>query len=205
MMIRTGAAVAAALLVAGTAIAGTGDIHRVTAERLNVRAGPTNEADVRTQIQQGTRVVEVGSEEGWVGIRVMATGEEGWVFGDYLEPVSRSTLDVEMEDGPFAALSRSFDTAVERANERLGLRTVASIEQAGENTLRVVPTAQWLRRGSHDAHLMAAVAFYQLWKNHRDGSPVDLVMTDTAGEPYIRISDEADGPVVTIPSDEPKG
>jgi hypothetical protein len=55
-----------------------------------------------------------------------------------------------------------------------------------------------MRSGGRDAHMMAALAFYQLWKNYQDGRPVVLVMTDEQGREYIRIADGDFGPELVI-------
>jgi hypothetical protein len=67
-----------------------------------------------------------------------------------------------------------------------------------DGVLQVRPTAAWLRSGGRDAHLMGALAFYQLWKNYQDGRPVTLVMTDEQGAEYIRIVDGDLGPELAI-------
>ena len=51
-----------------------------------------------------------------------------------------------------------------------------------------MPTPSWLRAGSRDSHLMAALAFYQMWKNHQNGRPVTMVLEDADGADYIRIA-----------------
>jgi hypothetical protein len=45
---------------------------------------------------------------------------------------------------------------------------------------------------------MGALAFYELWKNHQNGRPVTLVMTDDRGGEYIRIADGDLGPELAI-------
>ena len=67
-----------------------------------------------------------------------------------------------------------------------------------DGVLQVQPSAAWLRSGGRDAHMMAALAFYQLWKNYQDGRPVALVMTDEQGREYIRIADGDFGPELAI-------
>jgi hypothetical protein len=64
--------------------------------------------------------------------------------------------------------------------------------------LRVTPTAAWLRGASRDSHLMAALAFYEMWKNHQNGRPVTMLMQDDRGEDYIRIADGDRGPELAI-------
>ena len=76
-----------------------------------------------------------------------------------------------------------------RVNGDLGYRLVEEAGPVAEGVLQVRPTAAWLRSGGRDAHLMGALAFYELWKNYQDGRRVTLVMTDDRGEEYIRIAD----------------
>ena len=48
-----------------------------------------------------------------------------------------------------------------------------------------MPTSEWLINGSRDVHLTTAVAIYEMWKNHQNGGPVRLVITDAQGRDYI--------------------
>jgi uncharacterized protein YgiM (DUF1202 family) len=186
---------------AGAAMAAPGDIHRVAgAEVVNLRAGPSDQTNVRGRVEQGDDVIELTREGSWVGVRVLQTGEEGWIFAGLLETVSQSGLSpgAEGSDAGFLQLSESFDVLMRRINTQLGYPVVEAIEQTGEGTLRVVPTRQWLRDGSREAHMMAAAAIYQMWKNHQNSAPVQVVMADDAGEDYITIRDEASGPSLSI-------
>ena len=90
------ASAVATLIVAslgGAALAAPGDIHRVTgAEIVNLRAGPSDESNIRGRVDQGDEVIELTSEGNWVGVRVLDTGEEGWIYGGLLERVAQSGL-----------------------------------------------------------------------------------------------------------------
>jgi hypothetical protein len=61
-----------------------GDIRAVEATRVNLRDGPSTDFEVITQLTRGTRV-EVMHDDGagWVELRVVDTGETGWM-ADYL-------------------------------------------------------------------------------------------------------------------------
>jgi uncharacterized protein YgiM (DUF1202 family) len=192
-----------ALAVAATnaALAAPGDIHRVAgADVVNLRAGPSDETNIRGRVERGDEVIELTREGNWVGLRVLETGEEGWIYGGLLETVAPSGLSpgVAGTDAGFLQLSESFDLLMRRINTQLGFPVVDAVEQTGEGTLRVVPTPQWLLNGSREAHMMAAAAMYQMWKNHQNSAPVRVVMTDAAGEDYITITDEASGPSLSI-------
>ena len=189
-----------ALMLAGPAPLGaaTGDIHRITADLANLRAGPSNDAAVRGQVDAGTDVIELRSEGGWLGVRVLDTGEEGWIFGDLVERVAPSGLAGEPGDAGFRQLSESFDRLVQSLNNQLGYPLVEQVEQTGDDALAVTPTQQWLRYGSRDAHVMATMAFYQMWKNHQNQRPVRLTLVDPEGEEYITIADEDNGPVLSL-------
>jgi uncharacterized protein YgiM (DUF1202 family) len=186
--------------------AGPGDIHQVTnADVVNLRAGPSNESNVRGTVERGDEVIELTRENGWIGVRVLRTGEEGWVFGDLLEPVARTTLRINgepaepvVEDAGFLRLSESFNQLIRGINANLGYPVVQQVDQPEADLLRVVPSQEWLINGSREAHLMAAAAMYQMWKNHQDGAPVRLQMADEQGRDYITIVDGDNGPDLSI-------
>jgi SH3-like domain-containing protein len=192
-----------ALVAAGTgaAVAAPGDIHRVAgADVVNLRAGPSDETNIRGRVEQGDEVIELTREGSWVGVRVLQTGEEGWIFSGLLDTISQSGLSpaVGGGDAGFLQLSESFDVLMRRINTQLGYPVVDAVEQAGDGFLRVTPSPQWLLNGSREAHMMAAAAIYQMWKNHQNSAPVGVVMADAAGEDYITIRDEASGPSLSI-------
>ena len=62
-----------------------------------------------------------------------------------------------------------------------------------------MPTESWLRATSEDAQLMAATAIYGMWKNFRNQAPVEVVLLDADGDPYVAIRDEGEaGPELTV-------
>lgn len=205
------AGTAALVLAPHLSMADSGDIHRVTgAELVNLRAGPSDETNVRGRVEAGDEVIELTREEGWVGVRVLQTGEEGWIYGGLLEQVSQSSFSGGSsgsagssaggeDDAGFLRYSSGFNTLVQRINGNLGYPMVAETLEPAQGVLRVIPTEQWLRDASYESHLLAATAFYQLWKNHQNGEWVSLILTDGSQErPYITIEDQEGGPELTV-------
>jgi uncharacterized protein YgiM (DUF1202 family) len=194
-----------AALAAGSwqADAATGDTLRVVAERVNLRAGPTDNANVRSQVTQGERLLELRREGSWYGVRVLSTGEEGWIFGDLIAPESSSTLSASEAGATvagFEELSRDFDRLVGHLGQRYGFRLVERVAQSGNDSLDVTLSPQWLRAGSADEHLLMATAIYQMWKNHQNSAPVRVSVLEPGGERYITIDDrEPDGNLLTLP------
>lgn len=202
-MIRNTSAVALllGLAMAQTAGAAPGDIHVVTnAEVVNLRAGPSDDTNVRGRVEEGQEVIELQREGNWVGVRVLPTGEEGWIYGGLLETRVRSGLDpsVQAADAGFMQLSEEFDLLMRDINSKLGFPVVSTVEQIADNALQITPTPQWLLNGSREAHIMAAAAIYQMWKNRQNMAPVSLSMLDGDGNDYIRIDDEPNGPNMNV-------
>jgi hypothetical protein len=200
------ACVALAVGVSGTAArAAPGDIHRIAgAEVVNLRAGPSDDSNIRGRVEQDDEVIELTSAGNWIGVRVLQTGEEGWIYGGLLERVAQSGLlpgdpgAADDGDGGFLRLSEGFDRLIRRIDRDLGYRMVEEAVPISDGVLRVTPTPAWLRGASRDSHLMAALAFYEMWKNHQNGRPVTLVMPDDRGEDYIRIADGDRGPELVV-------
>lgn len=191
-------ATACLLLPLGAAQAAVGDVHRVTGERVNLRAGPSDDANVRGQLLQDEQLLELQRAGGWLGVRVLRTGEEGWVFGDLVGPVSSSSLGAGMPALPvapgLAELSRDLDRLLASVSERRGVPLFTRLRQPGNDTLEATLSEPWLRAGSGDEHLMAATALYEMWKNHQNGRPVRVLLLDPAGKRYITIDDTASQP-----------
>jgi hypothetical protein len=201
-MIRVPITFAASLalgLAAAPALAATGDVWRVSGERLNLRAGPSDADNIRTQLVRDEELVELRRSGNWLGVRSLRSGEEGWVYGELVEPVTASTLDGDA--GPtapatagFGELSRDFDAVLAELGRQRGLRLFETVRPQGDG-LEVTLTDAWLRAGSADEHALAALAVWQMWKNHQNGAPVRLVVLDPAGAPYLTVDETtADGP-----------
>jgi uncharacterized protein YgiM (DUF1202 family) len=163
--------------LSGTVLAAPGDVHRVSgAEIVNLRAGPTDASNIRGRVEQGDEVIELTRDGNWVGVRVLQTGEEGWIYGGLLERVAQSGLlpgdgGAGGGDAGFLQLSEDFDRLIRRVNDDLGYAMVEEAAPVADGVLEVRPTAAWLRSAGGDAHMMGALAFYQLWKNYRTGGP----------------------------------
>lgn len=185
-------------LGASFAMADAGDIHRVTAERVNLRAGPSNDATIRSTVEAGNELIELQREGSWLGVRVLGTGEEGWIYSELVAQVSQSQLSRSPTAESLSELSQNFGRLIERVNDRLGYRVIDHIERLENDTLRVVATREWLLRAGDEAHLMTALAFYEMWKNHQNNRPVSLSIVNDRNENYLTIKDEEGGPVVSI-------
>jgi len=80
-------------ILSGGALAAPGVIHRVAgADVVNLRAGPSDASNIRGRVDHGDEVIELTRDGNWVGVRVLQTGEEGWIYGGLLERVARSGL-----------------------------------------------------------------------------------------------------------------
>src|SRR5262249_26078014 len=120
-------------LVAGAAQAEPGDILNVTAERANLRSGPSDADTIRSQVRQGDELIEIRRDGNWIGVRVLRTGEEGWVFADLVDRVQTSQLEggAVVSQSGFQTLSPEFDTLMGRMGQQFGYRLVDHIEQGG--------------------------------------------------------------------------
>jgi Bacterial SH3 domain len=188
-----------ALAAAGSptpAPAATGDTHRVVGERVNLRAGPSDDSNVRTQVVQGEELLELARDGNWYGVRVLRTGEEGWIFGDLVAPVATTTLGggggASVATAGFGDLSRDFDRLMGQLSQRHGFPLFDQVRQIDNTTLEATLAPDWLRAGSADEHLLAATAIYQMWKNHQNSAPVRVVVLEPGGGRYITI-DETQG------------
>jgi hypothetical protein len=193
-----------AAALSGSADAAPGDTFKVASDRVNLRAGPSDGANVRSQVLRGEEVVELRRDGNWQGVRVLRTGEEGWIFSELLTPSMTSTLGengaVAIAPAGFVDLSRDFDRLMGLVNQRAGYPLVQNVRQRDGNVLDVSLTPEWLRDGSRDEHMLTALTIYQMWKNHQNSAPVRLALLSPDGEPYIVIDDTAAGPAITIES-----
>jgi hypothetical protein len=185
---------AAVALAASAALAAPGDVYKVTSERVNLRAGPSDQSAVRSQVLQGDDVIELTQQGRWLGVRHARTGEEGWVYGDLVRRVSQSTLGRRASVVGFGKYSRDFDSLIETINGELGYPMVAAIDQGPNNTLRVTPTTEWMLGTGRDAKLYAAAAVHQMWRNVT-GRPGNVALM-YGSTPFITVNDGNAGPVM---------
>jgi uncharacterized protein YgiM (DUF1202 family) len=82
----------ALLLLAGAALADTGDALIVTGNGVNVRAGPSADAAIRMRVHRGQQVIELQREGSWVRAEIAGTGgQEGWIHSSLLaEPAEEA-------------------------------------------------------------------------------------------------------------------
>jgi hypothetical protein len=188
------------ILLSADAWAFPGDVQEVTAERANLRAGPSERAEALGQVERGDELVELQRQGDWLGIRVIRTGEEGWIHGNLVQLSSATRLGRETEPAGFKDLSPGFDSLMRTIEERYGYQMVERVEVTEERTLRVVPTREWLVFGGHQDHLLAVLAFYQMWKGNQDDQAVNVSLMDEKGGQYITVSDDSSGPSLRIHS-----
>jgi hypothetical protein len=188
----------ASALLASAASAAPGDLYKVSGERVNLRSGPSDGTTVRSTVERGDELIELRRERGWLGVRVVRTGEEGWVFQDLVQRVARTQLGAPVVDAGFQELSPPFNQLVGGLGEELGYAVVDSVEMTGGDGLRVVPSDNFLINAGRDAHMALAMAVYQLWKNHQNQRPVRLDFLGLDGAPYIAIEDLDSGPSWSI-------
>ena len=190
-------------LLASPALADTGDLFQVSGERANLRSGPSDQTTVRDQLLQGEQIVELRRAGNWVGVRVMRSGEEGWIYADLVVRVQQSQLvggaPVAPEEAGFQALAPEFDQLMARLDLQLGYRMIARVQQASDTELRVTPTREFLISGGREAHIATTLAIYQMWKNHQNGQPVVVTLLDDRDNPYIGIQDRPSGPELIVP------
>lgn len=187
-----------AMTLAATAVADPGDLHEVAGAKVNLRAAPSDDTSVLTTVEQGDELIELRREGNWLGVRVMETGDEGWIYGELVRRVAQSRLERSTTPVSFEELSPDFDRLIERVGAQLGYPPIARLEHQEQATLRVTPSHDWLLRADADAHVMAALALYQVWKADQEGRPVTLVLVDGQGEAYVVIEDSDDGPQLTL-------
>jgi uncharacterized protein YgiM (DUF1202 family) len=79
-------------LLAGAALADTGDALLVTGNGVNVRAGPSEDAAIRMRVHRGQQVIELQREGSWVRAEIAGTGgQEGWIHSSLLaEPAGEA-------------------------------------------------------------------------------------------------------------------
>lgn len=63
----------------------------VTASALNVRSGPGTHYRIITQVQKGIRLTVQKQQGGWLFVR-LPNGRTGWVYGQYVRPISTSRV-----------------------------------------------------------------------------------------------------------------
>jgi hypothetical protein len=184
----------ASALFAGAAAAAPGDLYQVSGERVNLRSGPSDATTVRSTVVRGDELIEIRRERGWLGVRVVRTGEEGWVFQDLVQRLARTQLGSLAADAGFRELSPEFNQLIGGLGEELGYVLVDKVEVTGGDTLRIAPSDNFLINAGRDAHMALAMAVYQLWKNHHNQRPVRLDFVGLDGAPYIAIEDLETGP-----------
>jgi len=56
----------------------------VVSARVNLRECASTQCKVAAVLEQGDEVIRLGQDEGWINVRVKATGREGWIASQLL-------------------------------------------------------------------------------------------------------------------------
>ena len=92
-MRRMALAFACTLLLSDQALGAVGDVLTVIGDRVNVRAGPSTESEIRMQVSRNQRLVEIGREGEWVRAEISGTGgADGWIHGSLVAPPNGESL-----------------------------------------------------------------------------------------------------------------
>lgn len=148
-------AFAALVLLSGTSWAASGDTLIVTGSRVNVRAGPSTDAQVMTQVARDQQVVERGRRDEWVQVELTDTeGQQGWIHGSLLAPAAESGTGQANVPEPAASPDaaelagvRRFQASVDYLNQRAqqvaGVDLFTGVESAGAGAVQVNATDAW--------------------------------------------------------------
>ncbi|MCC5974037.1 MAG: SH3 domain-containing protein [Rubellimicrobium sp.] len=75
--------------VASDPVVASRDLREVTGERVNMRDGPGTDFGVIEQLVRGTVITVIeDAGNGWVRVRVDASGRAGWMAADFLLPMN---------------------------------------------------------------------------------------------------------------------
>lgn len=75
--------------VASDPVVASRDLREVTGERVNMRDGPGTDFGVIEQLVRGTVITVIeDAGNGWVRVRVDASGRAGWMSADFLLPMN---------------------------------------------------------------------------------------------------------------------
>ena len=180
--------------------AAPGDVYRVNTAKVNLRAGASDKTQALSTVTPVDELIELRRDGSWIGVRVLSTGEEGWIYGELAEQITKSRLQEDTDVLAAEQLSPDFDQLLQQVENQLGYPMLTRLTQSESNGLRVALSHDWLRQASHEAHLMATIAFYHTWKTHNAGRSVELTLLDEQSEAYMAIRDEPNGPALWIAS-----
>ena len=78
------------------------DFLVVTSDGVNVRFAPSEHARIRARAHRNQRVVALERQGSWVHVRVVRTGQEGWIYGSLLAPPGGEPLPLGVVAEPKA-------------------------------------------------------------------------------------------------------
>lgn len=150
-------AVAGLVLIGGSAWAASGDLLVVTGDRVNVRSGPSTDAQVQTRLTRDQQVTEIERQGDWVRVEIERAdgGEEGWIHGSLLaategtaeEPspgVPEPAVGPAAADLPGMARFRESVTYLNsRAQQVAGVDLFTSVQPVGAGVVQVSITDDW--------------------------------------------------------------
>lgn len=196
-------AFAALVLLGGTTWAASGDTLIVTGSRVNVRAGPSTDTQVMTQVSRDQQVIERGRRNEWVQVELTdAEGQQGWIHESLLSPAAEPGTSQANVPEPAASPDaaelagvRRFQASVDYLNQRAqqvaGVDLFTGVESAGAGAVQVNTTDAWhtMPPAGQRSYLNTLVARWAAAKGGAEpvsvrivGPDGSVVMEKTSGE-----------------------
>lgn len=196
-------AFAALVLFGGTTWAASGDTLIVTGSRVNVRAGPSTDTQVMTQVSRDQQVIERERRNEWVQVELTDRGgQQGWIHGSLLEPAAGAGTGQANVPEPAASPDaaelagvRRFQASVDYLNQRAqqvaGVDLFTGVESAGAGAVQVGTTDAWhtMPPAGQRSYLNTLVARWAAAKGGAEpvsvqivGPDGSVVMEKTSGE-----------------------
>ena len=182
-----GFSVLAVGLLTTLALSAPGDTLYIQGDKVNVRRGPSPNAQVMMQLGRGHKLVEFERRSGWVHVGIDRTGgKDGWVHGSLVSlsfPGGGSTAPADPKFDRFLAAVDQLNEKVKRA---AGVRFFTKVENLGDGIVQLTATVTWLSapRADREGNLNT---LFNMWDAAEgSGLPIMVRIVDGRGNLVMR-------------------
>lgn len=178
----------ACLLPAGGVSAAAGDELAVTGSIVNLRAGPSLDADVLMRLEQGRVLVELDRRSKWVHV---STGRDdirsGWIYADLVRVMpeaqdAKRGNEEDTVDDLVALFKQALAEYNTRKNRESGYAYFIEPEYTGDGVIVVTGTEPWLQLPM-EQRMEDLADVFEIWAAAvGEGPPITINVMDAAGE-----------------------
>jgi uncharacterized protein YgiM (DUF1202 family) len=174
-------------LVTASSFAATGDELIITGDIVNLRTGPSADAEAPIKLLQGRKVIEIQREDGWVEVETHREDiKTGWVHESLIAKITATAKQNRtLSNKRFKRFMQRFNDHNEVIKKQNGDIYFSNVKDKGDGTIEVIATEAWLD-AEREERGTSLNEIFRLWSDVVPvGSSMSVIVFDKQGEQHM--------------------